>query len=123
LLNEINPWQKNSLPLPNLIKFFYKSVLRLRSLQRDLALVKIELDALKADQQLQPYRDRVKSHYDFCKKFGFLHDDGTPDDFKVGLLFERINQAASQLALEINREYPSNRKVKRRRKANRSNKS
>jgi hypothetical protein len=61
--------------------------------------------------------------YDFCKKFGFLHDDGTPDDFKARLLFERISDVARQFALEINREYPSNQKVKRRRKAKRLNKS
>jgi hypothetical protein len=95
----------------------------LRSLQRDLALVKNQLDALKADQQLQPYRDREQSHYSFCKKFGFLYNDGTPDDFKARLLYERVSQASSQFALEINREYPSNQKVKRHRKAKRLNKS
>jgi phage anti-repressor protein len=92
-------------------------------LERDLALVRAELDALKADQELQSYRDRDQSHYSFCQRYGFLHDDGRPDDFKAGLLFERINQAASQFALEINREYPSNRKAKRRRKARPLNKS
>jgi phage anti-repressor protein len=92
-------------------------------LERDLALVKSELDALKADQELQSYRDRDRSNYSICNKYGFFCDDGTPDDFKARLLYERLSQAAPQFALEINREYPSNRKVKRRRKAKPKNKS